>query len=57
MRAKRDWLLAESDWTQLADCPIDEVDRLVWFEYRAELRDVHQQGGFPGVVDWPEIPE
>lgn len=36
MRAHRDRLLAESDWTQLPDAP---VDRDAWATYRQALRD------------------
>lgn len=53
VRAERDRLLAQSDWTQLADAP---VDRAAWVVYRQALRDLPQQAGFPEDVDWPEIP-
>ena len=36
MRIHRDRLLAESDWTQLPDAP---VDRQAWADYRQALRD------------------
>lgn len=36
MRLHRDRLLAESDWTQLPDAP---VDRAAWATYRQALRD------------------
>lgn len=36
MRLHRDRLLAESDWTQLPDAP---VDRAAWATYRQVLRD------------------
>lgn len=36
MRAHRDRLLVESDWTQLPDAP---VDRQAWAAYRQTLRD------------------
>lgn len=35
-RLHRDRLLAESDWTQLPDAP---VDRTAWATYRQALRD------------------
>ena len=35
-RLHRDRLLAESDWTQLPDAP---VDRQAWADYRQALRD------------------
>lgn len=36
LRIHRDRLLAESDWTQTADAP---VDKAVWAAYRQALRD------------------
>ena len=36
MRATRNQLLAASDWTQVADAP---VDREAWATYRQQLRD------------------
>lgn len=36
LRNKRNQLLAESDWTQVDDSP---VDKRAWAAYRQELRD------------------
>ncbi|MBI9078294.1 MAG: phage tail assembly chaperone [Pseudodesulfovibrio sp.] len=55
IRAERDRLLAGCDWTQLADCPLDEAGKTAWGEYRQGLRDVPQQAGFPGGVEWPVV--
>ncbi|MBM3492425.1 MAG: hypothetical protein FJX68_18700 [Alphaproteobacteria bacterium] len=54
VRADRNKRLAECDWTQLADAP---VDREAWATYRQALRDVPAQAGFPWAVEWPEKPE
>ena len=54
VRAERDRLLAESDWTQIADAPVDST---VWSVYRQSLRDVPSQAGFPWNVTWPTQPE
>ena len=54
VRTQRDALLAETDWTQVADAP---VDAQAYADYRQALRDVPQQSGFPGDIDWPEAPE
>ena len=54
VRSRRDTLLAESDWTQVADAPVDQV---AWATYRQSLRDVPQQAGFPYNVTWPTEPE
>lgn len=53
-RQKRNQLLAESDFSQLTDAP---VDREAWATYRQLLRDVTTQAGFPDVIDWPQKPD
>ena len=53
VRATRDAKLAECDWTQVADAP---VDKAVWATYRQALRDVTAQTGFPWTVEWPVAP-
>jgi hypothetical protein len=53
-RSERDQLLSASDWTQVADAPVDQS---AWAAYRQSLRDVPQQAGFPSNVTWPSKPE
>ena len=53
-RAKRNTLLAASDWTQVADAPVDQA---AWATYRQALRDITAQDGFPENVSWPVAPE
>ena len=53
-RAERNRLLAACDWTQVQDAP---TDKAAWAAYRDALRDVPQQKGFPGDIQWPEKPE
>jgi len=53
VRASRKTKLAECDWTQLADAP---VDKAVWAIYRQALRDVTIQAGFPWTIEWPVAP-
>lgn len=53
VRSQRNQRLASSDWTQLADSP---VDKAAWATYRQELRDITEQPGFPTEVVWPETP-
>ena len=53
IRAQRNALLAESDWTQIADAP---VNKTAWAAYRQELRDITEQAGFPTEVIWPTKP-
>lgn len=54
VRSERNILLAQSDWTQLPDAPVDKV---AWATYRQELRDITSQAGFPNDVIWPVRPE
>lgn len=56
VRAERNRRLAECDWTQLNDSPLDSHKKLLWAQYREELRAVPQQAGFPYIVDWPSPP-
>lgn len=53
VRTKRNALLQQSDWTQVADAPVDQA---VWATYRQALRDVTTQEGFPESVVWPVAP-
>ena len=53
VRSQRTQKLAESDWTQVADAP---VDKAAWAVYRQGLRDVTAQTGFPWEVTWPAQP-
>lgn len=55
LRATRDALLAATDWTQLPDVPKETKAKFV--PYRAALRDVPQQVGFPSDVKWPAAPQ
>jgi hypothetical protein len=52
-RAKRNSLLAQSDWTQVADAPVDQA---AWATYRQALRDITEQEGFPETINWPTAP-
>jgi len=56
IRARRDAELARSDWTQMADAPLSAGQRAEWAAYRAALRALPQQPGFPGAITWPERP-
>ena len=53
IRVERNQLLSESDWTQVADAPVDQT---AWATYRQELRAVPEQAGFPFNVVWPTKP-
>ena len=53
MRAHRDRLLADSDWTQVADAP---VDRDAWATYRQALRDFPATWTPGKTADFPNPP-
>lgn len=54
VRAQRNKMLSECDWTQLADSTV--VDKAAWAQYRQGLRDLTKQAGFPWAVVWPVSP-
>lgn len=53
MRQQRTDKLKDSDWTQVADAPVDQV---AWATYRQALRDITSQAGFPWTINWPVAP-
>ena len=53
MRILRNRLLAQSDWTQLADAP---CDRAAWATYRQQLRDLPATWQPGPTVDIPAEP-
>ncbi len=53
VRAARDRALSASDWTQVADAPVDQAE---WAAYRQELRDLPNAEGFPD-VELPLTPD
>jgi hypothetical protein len=52
IRTERNALLAASDWTQLADAPVDEE---AWADYRQDLRDITLHSD-PFNIQWPVEP-
>ena len=54
VRKDRNQRLKDTDWTQVADAP---VDKAAWAAYRQALRDITAQVGFPWNVTWPTQPE
>lgn len=54
--ARQNALLAESDWTQLADVPLSAEQKAAWATYRQQLRDITDQSGFPDNINWPVKP-
>jgi hypothetical protein len=45
--------LAQSDWTQLSDAPVDQA---AWATYRQALRDLPAQGGSADDAVFPTAP-
>jgi len=50
IRTERNGLLADCDWTQLPDAPVDAA---AWATYRQTLRDITSQAN-PFNIVWPE---
>ena len=67
VRDERNKLLAESDWTQMADSPLTDEAKSSWATYRQALRDITSHANFPNLnsgdqidgtgSDWPAKPE
>ena len=55
-RAQRVSLLEETDWIVIKYLDIGEPVPQEWSDYRQALRDITEQAGFPGNVDWPTEP-
>jgi hypothetical protein len=56
VRQERNYRLQVSDWTQLPDVPFTTERRQEWVIYRADLRNVTNQPGFPFIIVWPTEP-
>jgi hypothetical protein len=54
LRAERNTRLAASDWTQVADAPVDAA---AWAAYRQALRELPQTTTNPFAPLWPEQPQ
>ena len=53
IRAERDSLLMQSDWSQMEDAP---VNKAAWAAYRQQLRDLPQNQADPFNIEWPQKP-
>lgn len=56
IRAKRNELLQQSDWTQSNDSPLTAEIKAAWAKYRQQLRDITEQADFPRTVVFPNTP-
>ena len=46
VRLARDFLLDETDWSQVADCPLSVADKALYTTYRTKLRDLTKDTNF-----------
>ncbi len=58
VRALRDALLPECDWTQMPDAPVSDEKKEAWRNYRTALRNISadQPKATPDTVVWPTKP-
>lgn len=55
-RARRDELLAACDWIVARAFETGAPVPPAWATYRAALRDLPAQPGFPDAIHWPQLP-
>jgi len=57
-RETRNQLLADSDWTQFNDSPLDNDTKVLWATYRSSLRSLPEHENWPSLedADWPVAP-
>ena len=51
LRANRDSLLTESDWTQMTDSPLSASKKTEWATYRQALRDLPANNSSASSID------
>lgn len=56
MRSARNRLLADSDWTQIADNGLSDSDRQAWATYRQALRDFPSTWTPSDIANFPDPP-
>jgi hypothetical protein len=59
MRNLRNYLLQQSDWTQMPDSPLSTEAKEAWAAYRQELRDIPTTNAdvqHPDEITWPVAP-
>ena len=57
LRATRNAMLVDSDWTQIADSPLADEVKVNWAIYRQELRDLPASTQDVANPVWPDAPE
>jgi hypothetical protein len=56
VRARRDELLAASDWATMPDSSASNANRLAWVQYRQLLKNIPQTFASPDLIVWPPKP-
>ena len=56
LRAQRDNLLNQSDWTQVPDSPLSSAKKSEWATYRQALRDLPSTTSDFSNPNWPSQP-
>jgi hypothetical protein len=59
IRKQRNVFLTHSDWTQLPDAPLTQIEKDAWSEYRQSLRNIpanNEEVEFIEEVNWPTPP-
>lgn len=55
IRSDRNRRLTATDWTQVDDAPMSNIQKAAWASYRQALRDITTQSD-PFATTWPEEP-
>lgn len=53
LRGSRNYLLQQSDWTQIGDAPLTSEKKALWVAYRQQLRDM--PASYVDVLSFDEI--
>lgn len=51
----RGWMLNDTDWTQMSDCPLNTETKEAWRIWRQEFRDITKLINVDNVDEWFEI--
>ena len=56
VRLARDFLLDETDWSMVSDCPLSADDKALYTTYRQKLRDIPASTEFTTAVEKTKFP-
>lgn len=56
LRKERDAKLAACDFTQIADAPLSNTQKVAWAGYRQDLRQLPENIENPLDFEWPQVP-